>query len=543
VVSFRKSFLVRPLQLVLLLVLLLATGHVRAADKIAVISLKPSEQILADVDYLLSAAGLQELGQFVGPQVRTYLQGVNGKLPIGVVVTIEQSEFIPLGFVPVTNLNTFLAQLRDQVGEPTDAGEGILELQGPQPLFVKEQAGWAFFGQTKDALNQLPDDPAKLLEGLETQYDVGIRAYVKNVPEPFKQLAIGQLKEGLQRGMANNDDAAARQMAEAQVAQLTQLAQEADTVTIGWQIDAKQRRTHLDLALSAVPGSQMAKQIDASRNAKTSYGGFLRQDAAIRANVASVLLQQQIDEAVLNLDRFEKQTLAQIDNDGDLDDRTRTAAKQLLQTFFTIARSTFKSGKFDSCTSVVLNPKTITLISASHVASGSEVDQAVKQLVELAKNESEFSFSSVKLNAAEHAGVKFHTLAIAIPEEEFLRKVLGDTLDIAIGVADNSAYLALGSDSLDQLKKSIDASGRAQQSAAPFNLDISLLPILKFAQSVEANPIIDGIVQLVGSASGKDHIRAHASVDDKGLLYRFEVEEGVLKVLGQAGQLVGVGAL
>jgi hypothetical protein len=32
-------------------------------------------------------------------------------------------------------------------------------------------------------------------------------------------------------------------------------------------------------------------------------------------------------------------------------------------------------------------------------------------------------------------------------------------------------------------------------------------------------------------------------VDDKGLLYRFEVEEGVLKVLGQAGQLVGVGAL
>jgi hypothetical protein len=523
-----------------LIVALLVASHARAAEKVLVVSLKPTEQLFADVDYLFRAAGLQQMSQFILPQLKSYVQGVNEKQPIGVVVLVEQSEFIPLGFLPVTNLDTLLGQLQQQLGEPVDAGDGVLELLGPQPLFVKQQGGWAYFGQNKESLKQLPNDPVKLLDGLETEYEIGVRAFIKNIPDAFKQMAIRQIKDGLDRGLANTSDAAGRQMAEAQVAQLTQLIQDTDVLTFGWQIDPNQKCTYLDISLKARAGSEMANQLEASRNVTTRHAGFLAPDAAIRANITSVLPPQQVDQAVATVDRLEQQILGQLASDSGLDNRTRDAAQKLLGTFFQIARSTVKSGKFDSCTSVILKPKAATLIAAGQVASGSEVESALKQLVELAKNGSELSVTNVKFNADQHAGVRFHTMSVPIPAEEQLRLVLGDTLDIAVGVSDSSAYVALGTDGLEQLKKAIDASAGGEQTVEPFHLEIGLLPILKFAQSVHANPLIDGVIQLVGG-DGKDHIRIRTSVDEQGVLYRFELEEGVLKILGQAGQMVGAG--
>jgi hypothetical protein len=355
-------------------------------------------------------------------------------------------------------------------------------------------------------------------------------------------MAVGQLKAGLERTLANADDPTARQMAETQIKQLTQLIEETDTLTLGWQVDPKQRTTHFDVLMTAVADSEMSKQIEAQRNAKTRFGGFIADGAALRVNLASQMLPSQVDEAIVSVDRFEQQTLEQVEDDGDIDNRTRAAAKQLIQTFFQIARSTIKTGNFDSCTSVVLKPQAISVISASHVASGNDVEQAVKQLVELAKNESEFSFSNVKLNADQHAGVRFHTLALPIPETEDARKVLGDTLDIVVGVADNSAYVALGPDGLTQLKKAIDASQGAEQTVEPFQLEVGLLPVLSFAQTVEPNPMVEAVVQMLSGVEGKDHLRVRTSVTDAGIRYRIELEEGVLKILGQAGQMVGVGA-
>jgi hypothetical protein len=329
-------------------------------------------------------------------------------------------------------------------------------------------------------------------------------------------------------------------MAEAQVAQLTQLIQDTDVLTVGWQIDPSQKRTYLDISIKAKPGSEMANQLEASRNVTTRHAGFLSPDAAIRANITSVLPPQQVDQAIANVDRLEQQVLSQLPGDGALDNRTQVAAEKLVRTFFQIARSTVKSGKFDSCTSVILKPKALTLIAAGQVANGNEVDSAVKQIVELAKNESEFSLTNVKFNADQHAGVRFHTMSVPIPAEEQIRQVLDDTLNITVGVSDDSAYVALGSDGLEQLKNAIDASAGGEQSVEPFHLEIGLLPILEFAQSIQANPLIDGVIQLIGT-DGKDHIRVSSSVSDQGALYRFELEEGVLKILGQAGQMVGAG--
>ena len=203
-----------------------------------------------------------------------------------------------------------------------------------------------------------------------------------------------------------------------------------------------------------------------------------------------------------------------------------------------MAKSTIETGKLDSCTSVILREKAMTLVSAAHVASGSEVESAVKALVEIAKNEPDISFSRVKFNADEHAGVRFHTLSLPIPEEEYARRVLGDELSIVVGTGETSAYLALGSDGLELLKRMIDESAQSPgQKVEPFQAVVALGAILKFVQSVEDNPVVSGLAETLAQANGKDHILIHTLPIPDGMTYRFLLEEGVLRVIGQGIQM------
>ncbi len=190
---FRHSVFVRRSLLALALVAAAISNSVQAAEKVALLSIKPSDKLFADVQYLLEATGTQAIGQFFLPQIKAYLGGIDGQRPIGMVLSVEGTEFMPLAFVPVKDFRAVLAQLEQQLGKPVDAGNGVLELQGPQPIYAKEQAGWAFFAQSPEALQELPANPASLLDGMEKNYDVAIRAFVKNIPAPFKEAAIGQL--------------------------------------------------------------------------------------------------------------------------------------------------------------------------------------------------------------------------------------------------------------------------------------------------------------------------------------------------------------
>ncbi len=467
--------------------LLVATVTIgQAAEPLAVVSLKATNELVSDIEYLMEATGTSGFGQMILPQVKTYLQGIDGKKPIGLAVSVDGTDIRPMGFLPVSNLKAVLTQL-PMLGEAADAGNGVLELQGPQTIFIKEQSGWAYIGQSADSLKQLPADPVKALDGLDQQYDLGIRAYIQNLPEQYKQLALSQITAGLEQGLQNGQDPNARAMAEAQVAQLTQVIEEANQLTLGWRIDREGRQTYLDVSMTARPGTKLATQMAASREAKTDFAGFLAKDAAITLNMAGEIPSEDIPQTLATLENVEKSALREIDQDEDLPDQTaRDAAKRLVSTFFGIAKSTIQTGKMDSCSSVILQDKAMTVVSAAHVANGSEVETAVKQLVEIAKGQPDMTFSNVKFNADKHAGVSFHTLSLPIPEEEYARRVLGNELNMVVGTGETTAYLAIGTDGINYLKRMIDASAQSPaQAVEPFQAVVALGTIMKFAASVE----------------------------------------------------------
>jgi len=354
---------------------------------------------------------------------------------------------------------------------------------------------------------------------------------------------MAQIQAGVEQGLADQDNPDASEVAKMQMEQMQKMMDEVDEITFGWAIDPAKKETRMDFSMTAVAGSDMAKQMEPMANATTKYSGFLVPGAAISGNLSSVIPSDQIEQFVLNLDSAEKSALNEIDNDDQLNDEAaRDAAKKLVKMFVDIGRNTAKTGKMDAAMSLVLKPKAMTMIAAAHVADGSEVEKAVMQMVEMAKNEPGFAAVDVKFNAGVHNGVRLHTLAMPVPEDEYSSQVFGDKLNLVIGASDDSAYVAVGTDSMEYLKKVIDSStGSAGEAVDPVHGRISLLPMMEFADSIEANPMIGALTQILEQSEGKDSIEVQASYSDNKMTYRLTIQEGVLKMIGQGAQMANDG--
>jgi len=533
---------------------LVASGFARAAEKVVVVSLKPATQLFSDVEYLLDATGMAGLGQFFLPQVKVFFQGGDTDKPIGAVVMVEETEFKVLGFVPVKDLKAVLGQLQEQLGEPKELENGVFELRGAQPMFVKEQEGWAYIAQSPDALADLPAAPATLLEGLDEKYDIAVRAFGKNVPQPLKEMAITQMRasmeQGLEQAAAEGEEedeeaqAQTKEMLETQMTQVTQLIQEMETLTLGWQIDPASRHTLLDVSITAMPGTKMAGQMGQMSEAKTAYSNFQVPDSAIKVGLSSIIPADQIDSAVAQIDQIQSATMSELEEDETLDDTGRAGAKQLATMVFDIVRGTVRTGSMDAGMSMIMGEKSMTMVAAAHVASGTEVAEAVQKLVDLAKETAEGSLEDVKLNAGEHAGVTLHTMSLPLPEESAgpLAKVMGDKVPVVLGTADKSVYMAVGNDAMETLKGLLDKSKDATATKTdPGSIEVALGPIMKFAQSMETNPVLEMVSEQLANAGGKDRVQIRTmAVGDNGMTYRVQIDEGVLRAIGTAAQAGGV---
>ena len=524
--------------LLLVAVALVPALGATAAEPIAIVSVSSLDESLSDVEYLLEATGTDAFGQFFMPQVKAYLQGLNTEKPLGMSLSFDGVTFQPLVFLPVDDLDSFLSQMEDTLGEPADAGDGILELQGPETIFLKEQGGWAFIAQDVETLDDLPADPSKLLEGLHRQYDVAIRGYFQNIPEQYREMLLGQMTAGFEQGFEDNEDEEAKKMAEAQIAQVKRMFDEGDAMTFGWNVDPKSKETYFETTVTAKAGTDFAKQMSVMSKATTKYSGFIVPNAAISGNFSGVVEEDQVAQMRAMLSGLEQSALNEIDEDDDIDnDAMRAGAKKLVSGVFEVLNETVATGKLDSATSVLLEDSSITIATAAHVADGADVEKLAQDLVKMAKQSDEVAFSKEKFNAGTHNGVRLHELAIPIPDEEYVSEVLGGELEVCIGAADNDIYVVVGSNPVSSLKKMIDKSkASGEVKASPFNATVKLAPILRFAEAVEGEIQVSTIAEMLED-SGNDHVKVRASAAENGAAYRFTIEEGVLKAIGQAVQM------
>jgi hypothetical protein len=357
------------------------------------------------------------------------------------VLSTDGENFKPLAMLPIEDLDTFLEGMEDQLGEAEDAGNGILELAGPAPIYMKERNGWAFIAQSTDDLAKLPADPLKQLAGLHKKYDIAVLGYIQNIPQEYREMAIDQIKEGVELQMENlpeGDEEVQKKLVENSVRQWEAAMEGIEQLSIGINIDSKARLLAFDAMTVAVEGTKMGRQMASLQDAETEFGGFLLKDAAVKSNTAMKFLKEDVAQSMSMLDTASEQLFEMIDESEDIPPAvSKDALKKLATTIIDVGRETMKAGKLDSAMSMFMDSSGMNAIGGGFLADGGKLEEGIKEFAATLKG------VPVELGFDQHAGVRFHKISLPLQDDasDELKSAFGDEIEIIIGIAKEDTLL------------------------------------------------------------------------------------------------------
>ena len=519
----------------------------QAAKPTVVVSLASWDKLLSDIEYISRAAGAAEVGGLVTLMAAQYTEGINTNKPAGMYLTFAGPQPTGVAFVPVSDFGAVVAKIEEAIGEPEDVGGGVMKIALQREIFFKEKGGWAFISDSAANLDSTPANPGESLGTLPEDYELAIQVNMQEIPPPLREMAISAMRDGFERGIEgaiDGDDADLQaELGERSIDSMVSFIQEADQITAGWGVDSDKGTTFLDVTVTAVEGSELSSQFALLDGNTTKFAGFMLPEAAARLNFTSKASEKEIKQVALMLEVMRNKAFEAIDGDDDLpDDKARATAKEILGSLIEVLDKTVATGKFDGGGCLVLDNGNLQLVAGGFVSDGNKVEKSLKQLVELGRSiENNPKFDLIKFNVATHRGISLHTVDIPLPEgEDEARKVFGDAMSVVVGTSSEAVFVGLGNGCQELLKRVIDESAaRGETVTSQATFDIALGPVLEFAAAIEESPEVQMMADALSQVDGDDRISFTVTSVPRGAAYRFQVQAGVLQLIGQAVKMQG----
>jgi hypothetical protein len=512
--------------------------------------------------------GIAMVGKLVGMPLQQILEAqiqekgageafnaIDKKKPwvVAVKTDADGNEFAFQGFLPTSDVKKLIKAVPMPV-EPEDAGDGVLEIKAPgRSIFIKQHGAWAVIADKKALAADATDDPVKALGGMQEKYQLGAKLSVKSIPEGLRKKFLDILTFSVQAGMrqmpGESDDqfAARSKMLQQAMEQMKTTLNDLDALTIGVKLDDATSSAYLEYTLTMVPDSPSAKKLLKASGAKTQFAGALMPDAAAAIHATQQLDSSDIAQVKTNVAMLRANALAELEKQG-LPEEQAKLAKQLATDLMDVIEKTLDGGKMDFAASLKLDPKAVTFVAGMQIAEGGKLESVVKQLLQQVAKDNPEAAKLFKLNAEEHEGIRFHVLSVPVAmmdgdAREKLGGMVGENLDLVIGVADKNLYLAGGRDAAKSLKQAIDGSkDGGGKSLPPVAISVAAGPIARFVAAVaEGNEKQTAAMlgKILEGAKGKDHFKITATPIADGVQVRIEAEEGILKAAGIVPMMMG----
>jgi hypothetical protein len=487
-------------------------------------------------------------GQLQATGAADALESIDKKRPwvVAVKTDNEGNEFVVQGFLPTSDVKKFLRGL-PMLGEPGDAGDGVLEIRTPfRSVFAKQHGNWAMLGDSKQSVADAPADPLKSVGSMPEKYQLGVSFSMKDVPEALRQKYATLFMLGVQSGMGrrpNESDeqfAARSKMIQSALEQMKATLADIDALTVGIKLDDATSSAYLEYVLTVVPGSKTAERMAKGTEVKTSFAGAILPDAAISFHAAQKFDPADIAQLKSSVALLRTNAMAELEKQG-LQDEQLKLAKQMASDLMDVVDKTLDAGKMDMAASAKLGPKVVTVVAGAQIAEGGKLESVLKRLVQQIAKDQPDAAKFFKLDAEEHQGVRFHVLSVPISAmggegQEKAAALVGESLDVVIGIGEKSLYLAAGRDAAKTLKQVLDECKSAgEKSLPPMQLTVAAGAIAKFAAAMadeDERPDIERVAKVLESSDGKDRLKLTATQIPNGAQVRLEAEEGILKLLG-----------
>lgn len=477
--------------------------------------------------------------------------GLDTTRPLGVVLQTDGSNFAPMACLPLADTEPLMEMLEAFQLDYDELGDGVVQLEMPeQTVYFKQMGEWTYVAQSPDAFDSAPADPLPILSELVSEYDLGIKAFVQKVPPMYRQVALNALRSGMEQGLEQEDEESDEdyqqrvEMAEAQIDQLSNLIEEVEEFTVGWNLDAQSESTYLDIVITAAPDTDMAAALAVYDDTSNSFAGFWDATAAAgfvgSSKSAPEVIEKQRSQLEAQVKVFRTQMERGIEDQEEFSspedkEKLKAAANDLMDAY----QALLLDGRGNMAGSVTLDEETgLSVKAGGYVPTPEKLESALKNAV--AVLESKPDFPGIEWDADEHAGIRFHLLSAPLPPEAAAATpLLGDKIEVAFGFADQAVYMGVGNDAIAQIKSAFDDSrARDGEETPPFEFFVSLGQMIEAAMPMadaDARPIMQLVMDAIEEQpEGTDHVRISGEEIEQGVRIRYLAESGVLKAAAAA---------
>lgn len=515
-------------------------GATALGEPVVVVSVTSLDRLMKDINYVASAVGQANAGSIFQMMATTYTNGIDKSRPIGVAVFPSDEFPVTTVFVPTKDVKRFLRSLEAQLGPPDELEDGTLVVAaGQMLLYIRQKGDWAYFAQSDEMFDQLPEDPMPWLAGMDDAYDIGVRVNVQALTPEQRETIVAQLRQGFEAALQGQSPEQAEQMRQFGGQSLEQLAlviNDTDKLQFGFAIDREAKELRFETMSTAVAGTDLAEMYESQKAVPSKFASVIKPDAAGFFHGAGSIGPQGIEQAKTSLEQATGSISSALESVDNMTEEQRVEFEAFFDRMIEIGAETISEGKTDGGGLLTLSDQELNAVAGFFVSDGSKVAQLAKDLA--AKIEASGAEKAPKFtfDAGDYKGVTMHYIEAEVPaDNEQAQQVFGDTLKITIGTGDDAVYMAMGKSSEAMLKSLIDDAGSDTGGDRPLSQgQIRLLPILEFAQSINADETVAAMIDALVRSSAADSVSFVSSSIERGGEFTLTIGEGILKSIGAA---------
>lgn len=514
---------------------------------VVTLAIAPLDRLLPDITHMMRISGAGAQSGLITGAVNGYTSGLDRSRPIGGFVKLG-SAGLPMGVLalPISDLDEFLGGL-ELFGEAEDLGDGLYSMNlGPNTLFAQFKNDWLFVSTAEEALEGAPENPGARIDKMAAKNDLMFEVNVQNIPDELVDLLTSQMRTGFEQAIESQSgdlsDAeleANRAQGEQAMKSLEEAITGTDRFVFGLGIHPKEKNLTIDFGAQMVDGSRLGKQLNSMKAMASKLSGYITDSSAISAKTMTLFAPEDAASMQASVDQAKKAIYTQIEDQIN-NPAAADKVKEYLDRLIKILTDSSSEGAVEAAVSVTTDPA-LNAVAVFSLADGTKVEALAQDLANEATNAG--APVTIKLMSGKHQGANLHNISVPLPNnaDDKLRKVLGDDLKVAIATAPKSVYLSIGKNAESSLKTALDANSTNKVApGVPTRVRLSLSQVLNFVQSIESNPVVDGMLSSLNS--GDDMIMFDSAIIDRGGVNRITIQDGVIKAAaggvraGMAGQ-------
>ncbi len=511
-----------------------------ATEPVLVVSIGSIDQLTQNLNYVTGAVGQPQFGGIFAMMAGNFAQGIDTTQPVGLLVPLIDGAAEPIALIPTADVKAVLKRLEDKMGGPADElDDGTLVVAiGANTVFIRQVGNWAILARNRNVLDRVPADPSTAIAQMGADYDLAMRLDMQQVPDGIRDSMIAQLRQGFDQAMSQQggeDAESSREYAEQSMDQLEQMIKQTDELMFGFNIDSKKKRIVVDLSFTAIPGTKLAKTFAGQQPIPSAYSMVVRDDAAGYFHAATSISPEAVKDARTGIDSMLKMVSQALQKSDKLNETEADDANEVVKRIAELVVASYEEGKLDTGALLLTDAGSMKFVMGAFVADGGEAAAILKDVASKVKGHGDAP--KFEFDRDTYQGVNLHLVEADVPaKDDEVRKVFGDTVRVHVGTAEKAVYVALGDQSLPLMKEMIEKAATPAASAAAdlVRFEVNLMPILQYAQSVEANDDIAAMIDALSRAEDAGTLQASTKPTAHGQTTRVVIGDGLLRAIGGA---------